>query len=469
MPKISKELQIKNIKRVKTHGEVMTAKKEVCAMLDLLENKAFKPDFKFLEPACGNGNFLVEILNRKLDFLLIDSFNKNDILEVLKSIYAVDILSDNIKEAKKRMFDLTQEFYLKTLEKPPSCSFKKEIKSILNKNIIQADFLSKGALFSGVKFDCIVGNPPYHKQDGGKGGSSVPIYHLFVQKAKRLKPRYILMIIPAKWFTSGKGLKDFRMEMLNDRHIKVLVDFIDSKKCFPNVFLRGGICYFLRDKNYRGDCRIETHLQDGRISSAIRPLKEKNCDIFIRYNEAISILKKVQSFKEPAAASMITSERPFGLRTFFKGDKSRTADMIKVYANSSIGYIEKNLISKNKELIYTHKIIIPRAIGLGNYASDKIMPLYSEPNSICSETYVVFGPFDTKKEALNAIEYINTNFFRFLLGLRKNTMMASKRVYSFIPLQDFKEEWTDEKLFKKYNFTIDEIEYINSMFKETCR
>lgn len=421
----------------------MTFKKEVKAMVDLLPCYAFLPEFSYLEPAVGSGNFLIEVLKRKI------KKSPDCIKEIISSLYGIDILDDNVKITRKRIYDEISTYC--------SNSLKKEIKEILNKNIICGDFLKYKFK---KKFDCILTNPPYHTNSSGKLGSSATIYQYFVQKAKRMSPEFILMIIPSKWMSQGRGLKKFRSEMLCDKHIKVLYDFINAKEIFPDIFLRGGVCYFLRDKNYKGKTLIKTHLENGEILTSNRFLKEKDIDIFIRYEKAISILKKVQLKKENSIKEFLSSECPFGLRTFYRGNKIGS---IKVYTNKGTTTIDEKLITKNRELINQDKVLIPRAIGLGGFKG-KINAIYSEPKSICTETYIVFSGLNSKKEAENAIKYINTKFFKFLLGLKKNTMMAPKNTYSFIPMQDFKKEITDEMLFKKYELDEDEIGFINQFF-----
>lgn len=320
-------------------------------------------------------------------------------------------------------------------------------------------------LFNNMKFDVIIGNPPYQLSDGGAQASAMPIYHKFVMQAKKLNPRYLVMITPSRWFAGGRGLDDYRNEMLNDRRLRAICDYIDASECFPGVEIKGGISYFMWEKDYNGDCTVSTFSGGSVISQMKRPLLEKGSDVFIRYNEAISIFRKVRGKKEPTIDEQISSQKPFGLRTFFQGEKVKKDGWIKVYANHNVGYVSPDMISQNAFWIDKHKIILPRAIGSGDSKEDLVKPIYSEPGSCCTETYVVLGPYHNKNEIDNVMSYIGTKFFHFMLTLKKNTMMAPKTVYSFVPLQDFSHPWTDEMLYKKYGLSDEEIAFIESMIR----
>lgn len=198
-----------------------------------------------------------------------------------------------------------------------------------------------------------------------------------------------------------------------------------------------------------------------------RPLLENNCDTFIRYNDAIQILHKIRQVGEKTFDNIVSPRKPFGLATDFR-NYAKNKDMIhslKIYAQKDTGYISPNQIEKNKEWINLWKVYIPEAIGSGNMESDVVKPLLGEPNSVCSETYVVVNPVNEKQIAENIISYINTKFFHFLLGLKKITQHTTSKTYSFIPMQDFSKPWTDEELYKKYNLSQDEINFIESMIK----
>ena len=332
-----------------------------------------------------------------------------------------------------------------------------------------------------MKFDVIIGNPPYQLGDGGGTGSSaIPLYHKFIQQAKKLNPRYLSMIVPARWFSGGRGLDEFRDEMLNDERIRVLHDFPASNDCFNGVIIEGGVCFFLWNRDSKGKCKIYTHEGETTTSVSERALLERNAETFIRYNEAISILKKIQTLNEASFSNIISANDPFGfdvreensykrVKPVFK--KSPFKNSVQFYYNGwkkdGLGYVDKTYIQRNIDLIDAHKVFISKAYGMGNAIPAKVInnPIIGKPNTCCTETYLMIGPFSSENESINVVSYVNTKFFRFLVLLIKNTQNAMKKVYSFVPMQDLNESWTDEKLYKKYNLTADEIAFIESMIR----
>jgi site-specific DNA-methyltransferase (adenine-specific) len=335
--------------------------------------------------------------------------------------------------------------------------------------------------FKNMKFDVIVGNPPYQLNDGGGTGSSaIPIYHKFIQQAKKLNPTYLSMIVPARWFTGGRGVDEFRAEMLGDNRIKEIHDFPNASDCFPGVEIKGGVCYFLWDRNHHGKCRVHTHTSNEIVSTAERDLLEKGAETFIRYNDAISILRKVQKLKEKSFADIVSANDPFGFDVRVEGSYKRVSPKYKKepfhdavlfyyygWQREGIGYIDKSQIKKNLTWIEDYKVYISKAYGAGETFPHQILniPIIGQPNSCCTESYLVIGTFDSKDKAENVAQYIRTRFFRFLVLLIKNTQNAMKKVYSFVPIQDFNESWTDEKLYKKYGLTAEEIAFIESMVR----
>jgi site-specific DNA-methyltransferase (adenine-specific) len=319
-----------------------------------------------------------------------------------------------------------------------------------------------------MKFDVIVGNPPYQLSDGAGGGgsSAIPLYHKFIQQAKKMNPRYLTMIVPSRWFSGGKGLDEFRIEMLTDKRICHITDYFDSSECFPGIDLSGGVCYFLWDRENKGDCVIE-NVRGGKVSKMRRSLLEGDNDTFIRFNEAVTIVKRIQTKHETSFATIVSSRKPFGLAANVRVKQKETIDTIKIFAYPNDGYIKETEITRNQQWINKYKVMIAKSYGERGIFPYLILskPFMGDAGTCCSETYLVIGPFKTKKEAKNVISYIQTRLFRFLVLLIKNTQNAPRKVYSLVPMQDFSEPWTDEKLYKKYELTQEEIAFIESMIR----
>ncbi len=332
-----------------------------------------------------------------------------------------------------------------------------------------------------MQFDVIIGNPPYQLSDGGFGKSAAPIYHRFVEQAKALDPRYLSMVIPARWFAGGKGLDEFRESMLSDNRLRTIDDYLSAADVFPGVGLKGGICYFIWDRDHPGPCQVSTHFKDWPISIASRSLLAKGAEIFIRFNEGLSILKKISEVENGDSKSLSLSEskrfdelvsslRPFGLRTFFRGRKRKQEGDVKVYQNGGVGFIARDEISTGTDLIDHWKIYVGRAApGTGNRDTypHKIIstPFLGEPNSICSETYICIGPFSSKTDAESALSYLTSRLTRFLILLHKPSQDTTRKVYTFVPTQEWSQKWSDETLYKKYKLSKPEIEFIEKIVR----
>jgi site-specific DNA-methyltransferase (adenine-specific) len=319
-------------------------------------------------------------------------------------------------------------------------------------------------LYNNMTFDVIIGNPPYQLDDGGARASAKPIYHLFVQQAKKLNPRYLCMIIPARWYAGGKGLDDFRDSMLQDERIRCLVDFFDATDCFPGIDISGGVCYFLWNRDKRGKC-IVRNIKGNESIETERYLSEFSS--FIRFNKAINIIRKIKEKKENGFAVQISSRKPFGIETNSRVRKERRNGDVDIFAYPENGYISRKEITLNQNWIDEYKVYISYAYGERGDFPYLVLgkPFLGMPNSCCTETYLVIGPFSTKRICENVISYIKTKFFRFLVLQRKNTQHATSKVYAFVPLQDFSKPWTDEELYKKYGLTDEEIQFIESMIR----
>jgi site-specific DNA-methyltransferase (adenine-specific) len=330
-------------------------------------------------------------------------------------------------------------------------------------------------LFGGdMQFDVIIGNPPYQMTGGAGGTSDSSIYHLFVEQAMRLEPRYLSMVIPSRWMAGGRGMDDFRKTMLSDRHISHLVDYPNSGQVFPGVDLKSGVCYFMWDHEHDGNCAVTLIRDRDVVGPTSRKLDEY--DVFIRDERAAAILKKVLKQKESSFEDLLTGDTPFGLATnftAFRPGEPREGE-VKVYASSNAGRrsgaMKRSLIAKNTHLIDTWKVLAPKA-GPGNSGGhvlpDMVLgkPSVAEPNSLCTQTWIVAGPLKSKKQAEIVARYLQTSFIRFLVSLRKISQDAMKGVYRWVPQQNWNQDWTDETLYEKYGITKDEVAFINSMIR----
>ena len=342
-----------------------------------------------------------------------------------------------------------------------------------------------GELFGGdMQFDVIIGNPPYQLDDGGFRASATPIYQHFVQQAKALQPRLLTMIIPARWYSGGRGLESFRDETLADTRIRVIHDFLNAGDAFPGIGIQGGILYFLWDKEHEGDATITSNYEGRVLSVATRPLLEDGADVFIRHNQAIPILKKVIAAESGSQANsvalpegtrfsdLVSSGKPFGLRTYVRGHEKKSAGDVRVYQNGGEAWIPRTEVPEGLDLIDTWKVFVGAAYGGADHKGREPLPLQvigkptvGEPGSVATETYIAIGPFASEREAQNAASYLSTRFARFLVLLHKPSQHASKRVYTFVPRQDFSKPWSDEELYAKYGITQDEIEFIEFLVR----
>jgi site-specific DNA-methyltransferase (adenine-specific) len=326
-----------------------------------------------------------------------------------------------------------------------------------------------------MQFDVIIGNPPYQLEADAAGQNVLPIYNLFVEKAKMLEPRFLSMVTPSRWLAGGKYLDDFRNVMLNDRRISKMVDYPNAAEVFPSVGINGGISYFLWDANYDGDCET-TMIRAGEvIGPHMRKLNE--FDVFIRDYRAVDILKKVQRQSEPSLSDMVSPRDPFGpaLSSNFtdyrmKPEKGDYRLHMNLGTKRETAWVSPSHVTKNQHLIQAWKVLIPKA-GSGREREksgvDIVLgpPMVAAPGSVCTLTYVVAGPLASREEAESLEAYLKTRFFRFLVSLRKISQDAPRGVYTFVPQQTWDRNWTDVELYKKYGITKEEIAFIESMIR----
>jgi site-specific DNA-methyltransferase (adenine-specific) len=331
-------------------------------------------------------------------------------------------------------------------------------------------------LFGGnMQFDVIIGNPPYQMTGGGGGTNDSPIYHLFVRQAKRLEPRFLSMVIPSRWMAGGRGLGEFRAEFLGDRRVRTLVDYENAKDVFPTVGIGGGACYFLWDRENPGLCECVYHRNGATIGPYPRALDE--FDVFVRDKRAVDILHKVLATGERPFEELVSGDTPFGLATNFSDyarDVVPKSGQVRLYANVGTtrvcGAMARETINKNSHLIDVWKLFLPVA-GSGRERErsgvDLVLgpSILGEPGSVCTQTYLVAGPLNSKAETESVESYLRTRLARFLVSLRKPAQHVFRGMYRWVPVQLWDRTWTDADLYKKYGITKDEIALIESMIR----
>jgi len=320
-----------------------------------------------------------------------------------------------------------------------------------------------------MQFDVIIGNPPYQMKGGAGGTSASSIYQLFVEQAKQLEPKYLSMVIPSRWLAGGRGLDEFRREMLNSNNLKRLIDYPVSKEVFPNVEVKGGICFFLWTGNHNDKCDVTVIRGEDSISST-RDLRE--FDVFVRDARAAEILRKVMQLGEDSITNILTPDTPFGVATNFENyHKTKTNRDIEIYyvksGKRNVAFVSRDIISKNIKLIDSWKLFVPEAGSDGGQKiPDSVLgkPWRASPGSICTQSFLAF--FVKNESELRSIEsYYKSKFFRHLVSLRKVTQHALRSTYSWVPLQSWDRVWTDKELYIKYKLTQSEIEYIESVIR----
>jgi len=497
--------------------EVFTPPSVVNNILDTLPESIWKdPNSTFLDPSTKSGAFLREITIRLINGLdeeikdlekRIDHILKNQVFGIATSSLTSLISKRTLYCSKKangkysivnsKSEDLNILFreYQHDWLNGVNCRYCKVSKELydrderlesyaypfiheyINEDIIDDKERKK---FFNMKFDVIIGNPPYQMKVGDEGSQSIPIYNLFIEQAMKLDPQHLVMIVPSRWFTGGRGLDKFRKKMLSDTRIKEIHDYPDANDCFPGVQIEGGVNFFLWEKDYEGDCTITTYDGDEVISKMKRPLTESNLDIFIRSNFAVDIINKVNSFNEAKFSDLVSNNDPFGFdirqdgswkrvkpKSSFEKSKNSVAFYTRGWKKDGIQYISKDEIRKNPDWIKKDKIFISRAYGSSKTIPYQVIntPFIPDKNSCAYETYLVVGPFDSRSETENVLAYMKTKFFRYLVSTIKSTQSSVKKVYSFVPVQDFSKAWTDEELYQKYKLSDSDISLIESQIR----
>ncbi len=476
--------------------EVFTPPQLANQILDLLPKEIWSDkNAKFLDPACKSGVFLREIAKR-LDAGLenkipnkqkrINHIFKNQLFGIAiteltalfsrRSVYCSK--KANGKYSVCETFDdLQGNIRFKRIEHTwgnGRCVFCRASQEEydrggeLETHAYQFIHISNPEEVFKMKFDVIIGNPPYQLSDSGHGRSASPIYHRFVRQAMKLNPRYLTMIIPARWFAGGKGLDGFRSEMLNDNRIRKIVDFENSSEVFPGVDIAGGICYFLWERDSRGPCEV-ANLHNGERVISVRQLDEFKT--FIRHSRAIPIIRKVLAKKENGdrhLSDVVSSRKPFGLPTnYIPKDRGVPCWFIQ---KIGLKFANKSDVHDEKELLGKWKLLIPKAPIAGQTDFSRPVGFYYEgntriakPGECCTESWIVACAFPTKAEAVSFKSYLFTKTVRFLLLQAVISQDVTKQNFCFVPdLGKYDGEYTDEMLLKRWDLSKEEWEFIDS-------
>ena len=481
-----------------SNDEVFTPPELANKMLDLLPQELFQnPNTTFLDPFTKSGVFLREIvkrLDKGLEKLIPDRQERIDHI-LQKQVFGIAITELTSLLARRSVYCSKDASGKYSISKFPTSSG-----NILYKNIKHTwvngkckycggsqSVYDRGSeaeqyaymfihtnnpkqFFPNMKFDVIVGNPPYHLSDGGQAASSKPLYNQFVEQAIKLNPRYFSIIIPARWYAGGKGLDSFRSTMLQNNRIRKLVDYNNSADCFPGVNIAGGVCYFLWDREHQGDCEITNFSQQQAGPSESRSLNEY--PILVRSNTAIHIIRKVLAISRKTMDKTVQSYSYFSVRSYERGsDQKQKANDVTLLSSQGKGYFDINRIEDKNSILSKYKVIITYAMSGGNKPTSQgdfqvISSLQIlSPNEVCTETYLILGVFDNKKDAENMCSYVSTMTFRFLLLQALTSIHITKESFLFVPIQDYSHPWTDEMLYKKYDLKDDEIAFIESMIR----
>jgi site-specific DNA-methyltransferase (adenine-specific) len=474
----------------------------VNAVLDLLPDEVWNdPTLRWLDPGAKTGVFPREITKR-LMVSLADAIPDEDtrlhhiLTEMVFAIATEEITGMMTRRSLYCSKDAATPFSVVQFATPAgnvwqervehafndrgTCTECKgtraelEIKGRDNKayGFIHADGRRKIEKEMGMKFDVVVGNPPYQMSGGGGGTNDTPLYNVFVEEAIKLNPRFISMIIPSRWMAGGRGLEEFRADMLKDGRIRHLVDFPNASELFPGVEIKGGVCYFLWERDNPGKCAMTIVRSEGRHGPEERDLGE--FDILVRDSRALSILEKVLEPGAPSFADLVSGDTPFGIATNFtgyrRGDK-KPGDL-KLYLKNRTRdekWLDPDLVRKNTHAIRKWKVFVPEAGSDGGQKLPDVVlgtPFIAGPGTVSTQTFLFVGPFDTKSEAESALAYMQTRLARFLISLRKISQHAMKSVYTWVPQQTWDRTWTDKELYEMYGITREEQAYIEAMVKE---
>lgn len=474
--------------------EVPTPPKLANAMLDLLPDEVWRnPEYRWCDPCSKSGVFLREIVKR----LLFEGLVKwePDFEKRREHIFRNMIFGCGITEltgiiARRTVYcsrHAASEYSVIRMDSDdgniPFVRAEHEFKKGHCAICGAPEDLERGpdrenyayAFIHGVyptkemkdmKFDVIVGNPPYQIDSAGNTRTK-PIYQLFVEKAIEMDPRYVVMITPSRWFAGGLGLDEFRQRMLTGRKLRYLTDYVDSTDCFPGVDIQAGVSYFLWDREHSGPCGVRAANSEGVSEPTVRDLAE--FDLLIRENLAVPIIEKALSKGEEVLSKKVSSTLPFGMRSNVLGRSRPFTNSLGLHGrNRSLSWVDASMVTANDQWIDRYKTVVPAAYGERGAGPYFVIgkPFTIPPGHVCTMTYVVVGVHDTEQQARHQEAYLRTRFVRFLIGQRKISQHLTSERFGFVPDLPMDREWTEADLYERYGLTGQEIAFIESQVKE---
>ena len=481
-----------------SNDEVFTPPDVANQMLDMLPQELFRnPDTTFLDPACKSGVFLREIAKRLIKGLAPQIPDLQERIDHIfhKQLYGIAITEMTSLLSRRSVYCSkypNSEFSVTKFDDAQgNVRFKRTKHTWQNGKCVwcgasQSEYerdenlethayelihARKPEDIFKMKFDVVISNPPYQLSDGGNGVSAAPIFQHFVDRALKLKPHYLTMIIPARWYAGGKGLDDFREMMLNNKHVRKIVDFESSKDCFDGVNIAGGICYFLWDRDTEGLCEITNSTKDNNGVVMERSLNE--FPILIRSNMAVSIVHRILNTGCDVYSNHAYPRNPFGFATNYRGRTEKEPGDIELLTSKGFQFVKRDEVIKNADIIDSYKVLIGRLVpsngeldvdpknGYRVITDTKIIG----PGQINTETYLDIGVFKTEQEALNFDKFLKSKLPRFLLRQAISSLNVTRECFRFVPYVDFTEEWDDEKLYKTFGLTDDEIQLVESTIR----
>lgn len=496
-----------------SNDEVFTPPEVANQVLDMLPQELFRdPNTKFLDPGCKSGVFLREIAKRLIEGLKDEIPDLQQRIDHIfhEQLYGIAITELTSLLSRRSLYCSKYPngpFSVSRFDNAEGNIRFKNTKHVWEDNRCLFCGVSRDTVFGNekrgteleahayewihtlhpqeifnMKFDVIISNPPYQMgTSDGKNKQAKPIYNLFVEQAKKLNPRYLTMIIPSRWFAGGMGLDKFRDEMMKDKHITRIVDYVNAKDCFPQNSISGGVCYFLRDRDNTANC-VFTNISNGTQNTVTRPLDEFN--VLVRYNDAVSIIHKVQEKNEKLFSSIVSPLMPYGLSTNYRGDAVRKNNTeLKLYASDGVTYVPRSAITKGLDTVDSYKVLMSKTSAEhagepgkdGRYRVITSSTRVIEPGDVCTHSYFTIGNFSCKEDAQRVLAYLQTCFVRMLMLMSMSSINLSKLVFSFVPMQNFSGaseiDWNqsisniDKQLYKKYGLSNEEIAFIENLIK----